>query len=308
MSSLVRRTNLLVALKTVEGVDQVWKYGADAATLDLRDVHTEALDQKARKWIRISIRFAAFGGAEVFAGVGGQRLDQELEAAVWPGVAGVALYGAESGVNVIQASDKLEALERNRGISSGSLEVIPVLETALGVWNVRKIITASHRVKQVALDEAALCLDLSIVPQEEYDPLVYARGRVVIEATAAGVQPLDAPHPLGTLKPELSEADLIKEGTRTKDLGFKGAIFTNRSWVEPFSAAFSPTQEQVDYYAEVRRVFAEGVARGTAAVPFQGRMVDVPVDEWAKAILERAAQCSARDHEKLQALEKAKAA
>ena len=69
--------------------------------------------------------------------------------------------------------------------------------------------------------------------------------------------------------------------------------------------SFSPTPEQVDYYAEVRNVFAEGVARGTAAVPFRGRMIDVPVDEWAKVVLARAERCRARDREKMQALERA---
>ena len=49
--------------------------------------------------------------------------------------------------------------------------------------------------------------------------------------------------------------------------------------------------EQVAYYTRVREVFAEGVARGTAAVPLDGKMVDVPVDEWAKVVLHLAALC-----------------
>ena len=133
-----------------------------------------------------------------------------------------------------------------------------------------EIVKASERVKQVALDERALCEDLGIVPQEECDPLVYARGRVVVEAIAAGVQPLDLPHPVSTLSPRLSEAQALEEGIRARNLGFKGALFSEQDWVAPLNAAFSPSDEQVDYYGEVRRVFAEGVARGTAAVPLPG--------------------------------------
>ena len=70
----------------------------------------------------------------------------------------------------------------------------------------------------------------------------------------------------------------------------------------PLNAVFSPTEEQVSYYTEVRRVFAEGVARGTAAVPFQGRMIDVPVDEWAKDVLRRAVSCRERDRRKREAV------
>ena len=41
------------------------------------------------------------------------------------------------------------------------------------------------------------------------------------------------------------------------------------------------------------------MAAGTAVVPFARRMIDVPVDEWAKVVLELAA---ARDAEKRAAL------
>jgi citrate lyase subunit beta/citryl-CoA lyase len=90
-----------------------------------------------------------------------------------------------------------------------------------------------------------------------------------------------------------------------RNLGFKGTICPHPSWVEPVNIAFSPTSEQVAYYTRVREVFAEGVARGTAAVPLDGKMIDVPVDEWAKAVLHLAALCQARDQEKHRALQRA---
>ncbi|MCH7622426.1 MAG: hypothetical protein IH870_11085, partial [Chloroflexi bacterium] len=44
-------------------------------------------------------------------------------------------------------------------------------------------------------------------------------------------------------------------------------------------------------------------AAGTAAVPFAGRMIDVPVDEWAKVVLATAVACRSKDAEKQTALE-----
>ena len=301
---LVRRTNLLVSLKSLEGVDKVWRVGSDAVTLDLRGMTSESLGQKARKWIRISIGFAAYGGAEVFVALGKDDVEGHLEASVWPGIAGVVLYCVDSAEDVGRLLPLLESMEANRGVGRGSLEVIPVLESAEGVWNVREIAAASERVRQVVLDERALCEDLGIVPREDIDALVYARGRVVVEAIAAGVQPLGLPHPTGTLLPRLSDEELMEEGVRARNLGFKGALFVEQEWVSGLNAAFSPSEEQVEYYSEVRRVFAEGVARGTAAVPFRGRMIDVPVDEWAKDVLLRAARCRERDGEKREAMER----
>ena len=305
MLDLVRRTNLLVSLNSVEGVDRVWRIGADAVTLDLRDMTSEALGQKARKWIRISIGFAAYGGAEVFVALGREDMNGHLEAAVWPGIAGIVQYDVDSEEDVTNLLPLLESIERNRGLGRGALEVIPVLGSAAGIWNIRDIVEASDRVRQAALDEKALCENLGIVPQVDIDPLVYARGRVVVEAIAAGVQPLGLPHPVSTLSPDFVEGEVLEEGVRSRNLGFKGALFSNQNWVSQLNAAFSPSDEQVDYYSEVRRVFAEGVARGTAAVPFQGRMIDVPVDEWAKDVLHKAERCRERDRQKREAMARA---
>ena len=113
-----------------------------------------------------------------------------------------------------------------------------------------------------------------------------------------------------SLKPHprlLPEKDLLHLATMARNLGFKGSICPHPSWIEPVNAAFSPTSEQVAYYTKVREVFAEGVARGTAAVPLDGKMIDVPVDEWAKVVLHVAALCQARDEMKQQALQRAAA-
>ena len=119
MIDLVRRTNLLVSLKSVEGVDRVWRLGADAVTLDLRDVTTAALNQQARKWIRISIGFAAYGGAEVFIALGKDDVERHLEAAVWPGIAGIVLYDVNSADDLARLMPLLESMEANRGASKG---------------------------------------------------------------------------------------------------------------------------------------------------------------------------------------------
>ena len=59
-----------------------------------------------------------------------------------------------------------------------------------------------------------------------------------------------------------------------------------------------PTSSQEKYYTQVRQIFAQAIAAGTAAVPFHGRMIDVPVDEWAKVVLDMAAACATRDAQK----------
>ena len=52
----------------------------------------------------------------------------------------------------------MTALERRRGLAAGALELIVLLESARGVWDIRSIITASPRITQVGLDESDLAV------------------------------------------------------------------------------------------------------------------------------------------------------
>jgi citrate lyase subunit beta / citryl-CoA lyase len=297
----------MVPMTVQRFVEKAWRYNADAITLDLEDGVPQPHKGEVRASLKEAIALAGCGGAEVFVRVNKPLLAADVAAAVWPGLTGVMLPKVESGAGVAEAATLMTDLERQRGIEVGTLELIVLLESALGVWNIRDIVTASPRVTQVGLGESDLCRNLGITATDAEDPFVYARGRVVIEAIAAGVQPIGMAFPLSLTPRLLPEKDLLRLATMARNLGFKGAICPHPSWIKPVNAAFSPTAEQVVYYTKVREVFAEGVARGTAAVPLDGKMIDVPVDEWAKVVLHLAALCQARDEMKQQALQRAAA-
>jgi citrate lyase subunit beta / citryl-CoA lyase len=301
----VRRSNLMVPMTVQRFVNEAWRHGADAITLDLEDGVPRSQKINARSLVREAIPLASRGGAEVFVRVNKPYLTADLEAAIWPDLSGIMLPKVESAAEVVETASLLDHLERQRGLEMGTLQLIVLLESALGVWDIRDIITASTRVTQVGLGESDLCQNLGIVATEEDDPLVYARGRVVIEGIAADVQPIGMAFPVSLTPRLLPQDELLQLATMAKNLGFKGSICPHPSWIAPVNAAFSPTLEQVSYYTRVREVFAEGVARGTAAVPLDGKMIDVPVDEWAKAVLHLAALCQRRNEAKQQALQHA---
>jgi citrate lyase subunit beta/citryl-CoA lyase len=285
-------------------VENAWAYHADAVTLDLEDGVPQPQKADARASVKYMLPVAGRGGAEVFVRVNKPYFHADIDAAVWPELAGIMLPKVETAAEVSEADGMLTDLERQRGIEAGSLQVIILLESALGVWNIREIVTASPRVTQVGLGESDLCRSSRITATEEDDPCAYARGRVVIESIAAGVQPVGLAFPLSLTPRLLPRDEVMRLATMARNLGFKGAICPHPSWIEPVNLAFSPTSEQVAYYTNVRQVFAEGVARGTAAVPLDGKMIDVPVDEWAKVVLHLAALCKARDEAKQQALQR----
>ena len=302
MAILVRRSNLMVPITDAELVNHAWRHNADAITLDLEDGVAAARKAEARGLVKAAIVPAGRGAAEVFVRVNKSSLQADLEASVWPGLRGIMLSQVESAAEVTEAAEMVTALERQRGMAAGSLGLIVVLESARGVWDIRAIITASPRVTQVGLDESDLAHALGIVPLPEYDPFVYARGRLAVEATAAKVNPVGMAYPLSALPREMPESEVHTLATKARNLGMKGVICPHPGWVRPVNAAFTPTAELVAWNRRVREAFAAGVAAGTAAVPLDGKMIDVPVDEWAIVVLATAEACAARDAAKRAAL------
>ena len=305
MPILVRRSNLIVPAAQSRMIRWAWHRNADAVTIDLQDGTPSGELETVRKTLRSAVSQVGRAGAEVFVRVNAAYAHADTAAAMCRGLTGIVLPAVESRDHVAQAATMLADLERQHGVAVGATEIIPSIETAAGIWHVRGLLTASPRIRQVCIDEAALAASLGIVHGSDPDPFVYARGRLCIEATAAGVQPIAVADPMGMGADSLAHDDMVKIATDARNLGFKGMACPHPVWLDPVNEAYTPAESLVDYYTQVREVFAQALAAGTAAAPFAGRMIDVPVDEWAKDVLAMSAACAARDAQKRAALERA---
>jgi citrate lyase subunit beta/citryl-CoA lyase len=305
MKPFVRRSHLVVPILDRERIETSWTHNADAVVLDLRQATSHRDRARARQLVRESIAQAGIGGAEVFVRVSNRLAQADIDASVWPGLAGVVFPGAETSAEVVRVDEILTTLEQTRGIEENTLQIIVELDSGKGIWNIRKIVRASTRVCSASIDDIGLCRNMGIVPDADFDPFVYAKGRVVIETRAAKVQPVGISHPLGVISDATD--DIYNHALKSKNLGFAGAMCPDSSWVGHCNRAFAPPEEKLELYRETRRLFAEGVAQGTAAIPFPGTtmMIDVPVDENARVNLDLWNLCETREVEKSAAVERA---
>jgi citrate lyase subunit beta/citryl-CoA lyase len=68
------------------------------------------------------------------------------------------------------------------------------------------------------------------------------------------------------------------------------------SQIEPSHRIYTPSAEDVEWAQGVVKVFEEeGLAKGAAAVTYQGKMVDTPVYENAKTVLATMEEISAME-------------
>lgn len=276
---------------------------ADAIILDFAKKPGRDWREDVKARMPAAIHAAAMGGAEVFVRIERDRAAAELDAAVFSGIAGVMLKGVTAPEDIVAVANRLDALEAARGIESGSVEIDVEVNKAGAVWHSLDIARASPRFGVFLLNEPELCRDLGMqsAPTLEFDPLEYIKSQLITVATSVGGQTLGMSYPLGMTGDDAGEAAVKAAVRRARDTGFKGAYCPHASWVPICNEGFRPTADEAAYYVKVIEVFADGLKRGMASVPLDGKMIDVPVDVRAKLYLEWATRAQARDDEKARA-------
>jgi citrate lyase subunit beta / citryl-CoA lyase len=214
----------------------------------------------------------------------------DLVATVHKGVDGVVLPKVESAADLHAIDWLLAALERERGIAEGSIDLIPQIETAPGVQRVDRIIQARNlrpyrapwRVKRVAFGAADYAHELGLSPTLDEPELVDARSRIVLSSRAAGLEnPIDSPwfH-----FKELAAFERALE--RSRRGGFQGRLCVHPDQIGPVNRAYLPSDDEVARAERIVAAFKEAEARGAAAIQVDGQMIDYPVVYRAQALLE----------------------
>lgn len=261
------RSYLFVPGDRPDRFGKAWDAGADAVILDLEDAvpadGKAAAREAAAAWMsRERPVYVRVNGA----GTGWFR--EDLAAACRAGLRGIVLPKAEEPGQVAAAAGPLP-----EGAS-----VIPIVETARGVWNVREL-AAVPRVERLAFGSIDLQLDAGI--HGEGEELLYARSRVVLASRVCGVLP-----PVDGVTVALDDASLLAADIeRARRLGFGGKLCIHPRQAEAVNRGFSPTGEEI---AWAERILAAAGPAAGGVVRVAGEMVDRPVIERARAILSQA--------------------
>jgi citrate lyase subunit beta/citryl-CoA lyase len=303
MPKYIRRSLYSLSVDDPQLGDKAFASWADAIILDCVKIPGRNWQEDLQSRMPAAIHAAARGGAEVFVRINSDTSAAELEATVFRGISGIVIKGVNGPADIKTASRCLDALEERRGIAGGSLELDFEVDTAACVWNSLEIARASRRFGTFTANEHELCknLGMSTAPVLEFEPLEYVKSQLITVATSVEGQAQGMSYPLSLTGANAGEDELKKAVRRARDTGFKGAVCPHTAWIKACNEGFRPSADEVAYYVKVREVFAEGLKRGMASVPIDGKMIDVPVDLRAKLYLEWADRVAARDAEKTRA-------
>jgi citrate lyase subunit beta / citryl-CoA lyase len=296
-----RRSSLILPVNVPRFVEKAYTRGADAVVLDLEDSVPVQEKAAARRLVRDALALAGRGGAEVLVRVNNDPalLADDLEAAVHPGLDGLAIPKAESVAQVREIAARIGALERARGLAAGHLRLSLAVETPRGLLAVEEIAQASERIATMSVGVEDYCLELGVEPSADGLELLYPVARLVTVCKAVGVQ---ATGLAGSIAGFRDLATFERAAVRARQLGCEGAGCIHPDQVTVLNRVFTPDPARVAHARRVVEAFEEGVRRGTASVDVDGAMVDVPVYRRAQVLLARARLVEETERRKAEAL------
>lgn len=287
----VWRSILFVPALSGRFVESALRQPADALQIDLED--SIGPDDKARARDAapaIAQRFAQ-AGFDVLVRVNRpwRLLVRDLEAVVAREVHAITLPKVPDAAFVREVAQVIDELERERGLASGHTRLVAMIECPEGLAQIDAIAAAHPRVVALIIGAEDLALTLQCAVDEA--ALLGPNQRAVFAARRAGVMPLGF---VGSVA-DYADLDAFRVRIeRARRLGFDGGFCVHPSQVAVMNQAFAPTPAEVARAQALVAAFEAQQAQGRAAFAFEGRMVDRPVVDQARAVLARAARIAQR--------------
>jgi citrate lyase beta subunit len=185
--------------------------------------------------------------------------------------------------DVLQLAELLSEQETAAGLPDGSVRLVALIESARGLLQAPAIAAGSSRLIALMFGAEDFMRDLGMltVRPQETDDWLYARSAVVIAAAGARLAAIDRVH-LDVHDPE----GLRRDALQARRLGFTGKALIHPAQIDVVEEVFRPTPEEVAYARRVVAGFDAAAATGAGAILVDGRMVDLPVVERARQLLE----------------------
>src|SRR5690625_1157175 len=281
----IRRSLLYVPGHSEKMIDKALNLNADSIILDLEDAVSPNEKTAARMLVKESIQKFKEKKKEIIIRINDVKTKDgvlDIEAIVEEKPNAIIVPKADE--EAIQVTDiLLNATEMRYNVSKKSIEIIPLLETSYSIVHTYKILDSSHRITAVQFGAEDLTKEIGIDRTDKGMEITYARSGIVHEAVARDIDILDTPFT------NIDDNDgLIYDTKNAKQIGFTGKTCIHPNQIETVNAVFTPDAKEVKKARELIKVFDEAVNNGSGVCTFEGKMIDNPIAERARKLVEKA--------------------
>ena len=282
----LRRSMLFVPGSNAAMLSNSFIYKPDSIMFDLEDAVALKEKDSARLLVAHALQHPLYQEIETVVRV--NPLDSEfglldLNAVVRAGVDVVRMPKTETAQDVVDMDNAITDIEKACGREVGSTKMLAAIESPLGITQANQIATASKRLIGIALGAEYYVRNLKTERSPEGIELLFARCSILQAARAAGIQAFDTVYSNAN-----NEEGFLKEAALIKQLGFDGKSLINPRQIELLHNLFAPTQKDVEQAKRIIEAAEEAEKQGSGVVSLNGKMIDAPIIDRAKLVLERA--------------------
>jgi len=255
----------MVCLELEDGVGPDQKTAARAHMRRFFDSKHEGADGGERR--------AADGNAELLVRInhpateeGKADIDAILSANTHP-----------SGIMIPKISSAEELHKVDAQLTAGGFDgrLFILIETTLGLEGCFDILRASARLEMVLFGGVDLATELRCTPG--WEPLLYARQRLVHAAASTGIDIMDMPYL------NISDTDgLLAEARAAAAIGFTGKAAIHPAQLAAIHQALTPAEDQISY---AQKIVAAYQASATGVTVLDGRLIEKPVVDRMQRLL-----------------------
>ena len=265
-------------------VEKVFQVGADAVILDLEDAVAISEKPAARQDVVNAFSSRPNSATRHYVRVNSidtPYCEDDIKATVGPWLDGVVLPKVESRACLNELERMLAAAEAEQGIPVGSLDLMPIIETARGVESAKKIATADSRIKRLAFGGGDYTLDLNYQWEADEAVLAYARAKLSHASRLGDLEP-----PIDTVVLQIKDNDRFLQSARQgKQFGFGGKLCIHPDQIPLTHEIFTPSEAEIAHARAVVAAFEAAEAAGSASIQLDGYFIDYPIVYKSQRIL-----------------------
>jgi len=260
-------------------VEKALGLGADVVILDLEDAVAISEKKSTRELINKTLEQPR--NCAVFVRVNAYDTEfcyGDICSIVSENLDGIVLPKLESLEDLRSIDWLLGNLEQERRLPNGSIDLMPIIETAVGLVNIREIAGADTRVKRLAFGGGDYTRDLGMEWTLKEDELLPVRSEMVLASRFGKLEP-----PVDTVFIHIKEHDAFRSScSNILGLGFQGKMCIHPDQVPVTNETFTPDPEEVKWSQRVIDEFAKAEKAGIASIQIDGYFVDYPIVEKAQ--------------------------
>lgn len=254
---------------------------ADIVCLDLEDSVPDVEKDNARRLVKAALKNRQEYMASVFVRTNSPasgQIPRDLEAIIQKGIDGIVIPKTDDPQELKKIEKTVASLEKKRRL--GKIQLIPSIESSKAVVNCYNIASSSKRVSAVVFGVFDLLNDMGIEYTKQPEGAKYARAKIPLDASAAGVAAIDA------IWQDIGDDKGLKNDCKIgRALGYAGKSIIHPSQIPTVHAAFHPSAAEIKWAQKVCEAYVSSSKKGKGATTINGKMIDEVHYKQAKSVL-----------------------